>query len=277
MSLIEVDKFLAAVREIMEEKPQYRKGGSGDDRTCDCIGLIIGAIRRCGGIWKGTHGSNYAARFEVENLRKIGSVNDLKVGDWVFKAWEPTDDGWSLPEAYEYHPDQRDYYHVGVVASVAPLQIIHCTTPTVKMDTKLGKWKYAAEGKKIDMSKGGAPMETKKAIVDRPAGVEGETVNLREGPGTKYGRIEKIAFGTEIEVMKDLGEWCYVRAGEHSGYMMSNFILYEGDPDVGDVDAETGIPEEVREALREIVTMADVLKEKLEEIGDMIASVVGRG
>lgn len=120
-------------------------------------------------------------------------------------------------------------------------------------------------------------METKKAIVDRPTGVEGETVNLREGPGTKYGRIEKIAFGTEIEVMKDLGEWCYVRAGEHSGYMMSNFILYEGDPDVGDVDAETGIPEEVREALREIVTMADVLKEKLEEIGDMIASVVGRG
>lgn len=53
--------FLAAVDEINGEKPSYRLGGKATDGTCDCIGLIIGALLRCGVKWPGIHGSNWAA------------------------------------------------------------------------------------------------------------------------------------------------------------------------------------------------------------------------
>ena len=62
---ITLSSFLEKIREIASENPKYRSGGSGKDGTCDCIGLIIGAIRRAGGSWPGTHGSNYAARYET--------------------------------------------------------------------------------------------------------------------------------------------------------------------------------------------------------------------
>ena len=51
---------LTAFREQLETicatKPDYRIGGSGTDGTCDCIGLIIGAVRRFRALpgWRGT-------------------------------------------------------------------------------------------------------------------------------------------------------------------------------------------------------------------------------
>lgn len=80
-------------------------------------------------------------------VRKINDVNDLQIGDIVFKAYEPGDSGYDLPSRYKnggtyYDGDLKDYYHVGVVTSVRPLHITHMTTPTVKVDTKLGKWGY---------------------------------------------------------------------------------------------------------------------------------------
>ena len=67
-----------------------REPGDGSDGYCDCIGLIIGAIRRMGLKWTGIHGSNWAARKEVEKLEKINSVNDLSVGDLVLHLWIST-------------------------------------------------------------------------------------------------------------------------------------------------------------------------------------------
>ncbi|MBQ9632239.1 MAG: hypothetical protein IJV04_04895, partial [Lachnospiraceae bacterium] len=63
--MISVTDFLARVEQIAAEEPGYQLGHSGDDNQCDCIGLIIGAIRRAGGQWRGIHGSNYAARNEL--------------------------------------------------------------------------------------------------------------------------------------------------------------------------------------------------------------------
>lgn len=54
--MISKDKFLEKVQEITASKPTYKLGHDGSDGTCDCIGLIIGAIRRAGGSWTGTHG-----------------------------------------------------------------------------------------------------------------------------------------------------------------------------------------------------------------------------
>ena len=43
-----LEAFIAQVEAIAQASPVYRPGGDGSDGTCDCIGLVIGAIRRAG-------------------------------------------------------------------------------------------------------------------------------------------------------------------------------------------------------------------------------------
>jgi hypothetical protein len=35
---------MAAVEEIVAKAPTYRLGGDGSDGTCDCVGLLMGAM-----------------------------------------------------------------------------------------------------------------------------------------------------------------------------------------------------------------------------------------
>ena len=130
------------INEIAALKPAYRKGGSGRDGTCDCIGLIMGALRRAGGSWPGIHGTNYAARQEMTDFAPISSARDLAVGELVFKHYAPGDKQYSLPARYRRDRDQNDYYHVGLVVSVRPLRIRHMTTPGIKTDLRLGQWSH---------------------------------------------------------------------------------------------------------------------------------------
>lgn len=268
--MVGVNAFLSKVEEIRAEQPRYRLGGDGSDGTCDCIGLIIGALRRSGETWKHTHGSNYAARNQMQSIRRVKSAEELHVGEVVYKALDMMDDNWDLPASYADDPDQNDYYHVGVVTSVEPLIITHCTAPTVKQDTKLGRWEFAGKLKKVDYgeSEGIVMAEGKKAVIDRPAGVTGNTVNVRSGAGKSYGKIGTVCFGDRVDVVKDLGEWCFIQAGPLSGYVMSNFILYDGEPDTGD-DAD-GLTEEDRETLRQAM-------DRMAEALDLIGTIVGRG
>ena len=71
--MVHMDAWLRKVDEIADEGPSYQLGHDGSDGTCDCIGLIIGAIRRAGGKWTGTHGSNWAAR---NTMVSIGPVDE---------------------------------------------------------------------------------------------------------------------------------------------------------------------------------------------------------
>ena len=160
--------FLAAVDAIAAERPTYRLGGKAEDGTCDCIGLVIGALTRCGVKWPGIHGSNWAARNAMAWLLPVSDASDLTVGDIVYKARRPGETGYSLPDRYAADPDRSDYYDVGVVRSVSPLRIVHCTSPGgVVNDTKLGKWAY----------RGGLSLigEAEDTVKER-AGSETETV-----------------------------------------------------------------------------------------------------
>ena len=163
MSQIPVPSFLDAAKEIAAEKPAYRKGGSGFDGTCDCIGLIIGAIRRCGGKWPGIHGSNWAARNAVTCLNRLVSARDLSPGDLVFKSRAPRESGYSLPARYASGPDRNDYYHVGIVLSAAPLRILHMTTPTVQTVTKPGSWSHYGRCKLVGPAPQSGPEAEKKS------------------------------------------------------------------------------------------------------------------
>ena len=142
------EAFLAAVRAVLDEKPVYRTGGSGADGTCDCIGLVIGAVRRCGLAWakrgSGAHSSNWAARHRVTGLQALHGAAGLRPGQLVFKARGPGEAGYALPARYGRG---TDYYHVGVVLSARPLRIAHCTggrTNGCAVVRSLRGWTHAA-------------------------------------------------------------------------------------------------------------------------------------
>lgn len=147
-AVTEANPFVAAVLENVQRVTQYKLGGDGSrNGECDCIGLIIGAVRLMGKNWDGIHGSNYAARYKTANLAPLTGAGVLAVGNIVYKARGPKEANYDLPVRYDSHPDKLDYYHVGVVTSVAPLEITHCTnTPGgIKRDSSPGKWKYYGE------------------------------------------------------------------------------------------------------------------------------------
>ena len=236
--MISFDAVLAKVREIEAERPTYRSGGYGKDGTCDCIGLIIGAIRRAGGKWTGTHGSNYAARYEVDWLWKVSKPGDLHVGDVVFKARSPGDPGYDLPPTYANHHDQRDYYHVGVVLSVSPLDIVHCTSPdttaemmvggvktkvktSIRHDSKLGKWAYTARLNKVDYEGGRETMS--EAIYKAVVATQSGPLNIRDAPDESGKVLTKAPKGATLDVLVE-GEWMRVRYGSVEGYASGEYL-----------------------------------------------------
>ena len=215
--------FLEKVAEIADASPVYRLGGDGSDGACDCIGLIIGAIRRAGGSWTGIHGSNYAARYEMRELLPVMDAEELNPGDAVYKVRMPGETGYALPERYKNDPDQRDYYHVGVVTAVEPLEITHCTGPGIVRDTKLGKWTYRGRLEKVDYDgtsqEVGTMVQTATVVAD-----SGSKVKMRSKPSTSDGLYWEVPVGATVQVAENTGGWAKVRYGDRTGYMMEEYL-----------------------------------------------------
>jgi len=258
--MITAEQFLVRIEQIAAEEPKYLSGHDGSDGSCDCIGLIIGAIRRAGGQWRGLHGSNYAARKEVRQLRKIGGIQELRAGEAVFKSYEPGQGGYGLPARYErsgdyYDGDLRDYYHVGVVVSVNPLRIRHMTTPKPKLDKELGKWAWHGELRKIDYLGGGGDGSVK---VTYHARVIGGALNLRTGPSKEDQRITQIPDGATVTVRTEGPEWSFVEYGNMSGYVMGRFL-----EEIPKTDTETGGGETVTVSRAQLMAVYDSLGDLL--------------
>lgn len=236
-----VTLFLAKVMQIFNSNPKRREPGDGSDGFCDCIGLIIGAIRRMGLKWTGIHGSNWAARKEFQTLKKINSVSDLERGDVVLKGCAPGTKGWDLPKRYQkggkyYNGDLTDYYHAGVVESVNPLRIRHMSSK-MTLDTKLGKWNYHGKLNLLVKMAGGS-VTTPTIEPDTPtAGVKavvvaesGGTVNMRKKPSTAvWNVIARVPLGTTVEIIEPGESWATIRYGGKTGYMMAKFLDIIGD------------------------------------------------
>lgn len=217
-----LEAFIAQVEAIAQASPVYRLGGDGSDGTCDCIGLVIGAIRRAGGSWTGTHGSNYAARYEMRELLPVTDAGELCLGDVVYKARTPGQAGYALPERYKKGPDQRDYYHVGVVTAVEPLEITHCTGPGIVRDTKLGRWTYRGRLEKVDYD-GAEVVETMVQTATVVAD-SGDDVKMRSTPSKTDGLYYKVPVGATVQVASVDGEWAKVRYQDRTGYMMVEYL-----------------------------------------------------
>lgn len=249
-NMIPLSKFLNGCKRNAARIKGYKLGCNGSNGLSDCIGFPIGALALEGQKWNGTHGSNYAARYRTRNLRRITSASQLKLGELVYKHNEPGTAAWekSFPKStYKGHPDQNDYYHVGVVTSVNPLEISHCSGGGMHYDTSLGKWDYAGECTLVDYSASGSTSvvtpvaevisETAvtgpgKAVVDVP---DDTTVNIRSAASTSSKVLVKANEGTVLEVLSVSGSWARVNYSFEkvgTGYIMSKFIGQDSTVDV---------------------------------------------
>ena len=241
-----VNKYLSKVLEIFNSNPKRREPGDGSDGYCDCIGLIIGAIRRMGLKWTGIHGSNWAARKEFVKLEPIKSVSDLEEGDVVLKGCPPTKKGWNLPARYRsggryYNGDLTDYYHAGVVDKVNPLQIRHMASK-MTIDTKLDHnknsvWNYHGKLRILANAAGGnittpviepdMPTSGSRAVV---VAEKGSTVNLRKKPTSAiWNVIKRVPIGTTVDILEPGETWARIQYGTTTGYMMAEFLDIIGD------------------------------------------------
>lgn len=246
-----LQKFIDKVFVIKSLNPTYRQPGDGSDGTCDCIGLVIGALRRMGINWfsqpGAIHGTNYAVRKAVTGFEKIGSAANLKVGDVVFKAYAKGEKGWTLnkyprylPGGKYYNGDLNDYYHVGVVTSVSPLGITHMST-RCRTDNKLGEWAYHGrlnlliKAHAYDDDPEPTPTPTPPQPTPTPTPGQSATVyadnrlpvKMRMKPSTSCGIFDKLPCGTVVTLNEYGDDWCKISYGKRSGwYMMTKFLQF---------------------------------------------------
>ena len=250
-----IEKFLSMVAKIKSLNPAYKQPGDGSNGLCDCIGLIIGAIRRMGLKWKGIHGSNYAARYETVDLKYISKESDLELGDVVYKAADEhgivkkacnkgtKKHTWKLPDRYMkgksyYNGDLKDYYHVGTVTKVNPLNITHMTSPRMQVDKNLnGGWNYHGKARPIVEASGNytpapepqvpVPSTGSRAIV---VASNNSPVKMRQYPSTSCATWDKVPCGSEVEIVSPGEEWAQINYGRRKGwYMKAEFLDIIGD------------------------------------------------
>jgi len=250
---ITVAQFLSAVEQNAQRVKEYALGCDGSGGKCDCIGLIIGALELAGLQWAGTHGSNWAARNAVDDLHRIDSAGSLILGMVVFKAREPGENGYALPDKYKSSGDLRDYYHVGVVTSINPLRITHCTSVPggIKADNSLGAWRYAGKLKQVDYEQEEQPMDV---LYEAKVYAEnGYPVKLRKGPSTKEKVIEQIPCGTVVDVLEEVNaDWARISDSGVEGCMMRKFLRPVEDAPGDGQDVPGGAEIITRQELKEV-------------------------
>jgi hypothetical protein len=223
-------QFIAAVMQIAAERPTYRIGGTGKDGTCDCIGLIIGAINRVQKTVFPRKSTNYFARHEMATFEAIADA-DILPGMIVYKDCLDTgqlDDRYKPGGAF-YNGDPRDHYHAGVVLSTLPLSIVHCTSGGgvngITYDDDLSNWSHVGKMKIIEFAEDVINMdETTPAVVATP---DGNPVKLRPTPSTEQPYIAKIPNGEIVQLFADAQGWAKVVWKGLVGYCMSEFLRYD--------------------------------------------------
>ena len=247
--------FLAKVAEIAAESPMYKLGEDGSSGQCDCVGLIIGAIRRCGVRYTEIHGSNWFARHYTNALMTVTAEDDLQLGDLVYKARTPGAEGYDLPQRYNDDPDRYDYYHIGVVTGLSPLEITHCTSGGgangITTDSKLGKWRYKGQLRLITdhQTEEDLPMTTGTVTA-----ANGKPVNMRKAPNASSALVDRVPVGVAVEVASYTEEWAQISYKGRRGYMMTKYLTITGaaaDGVSGDLEARLAALEARVKALEE--------------------------
>lgn len=247
-----ISEFVANVERIAETSPTYRTGGSGKDGTCDCIGLIMGAL---GGKFD-MHSSNYFARYQMRTLDSLIDDSQLHAGSIVYKSRRDTA---QLNARYQqggryYNGDLLDYYHVGVVTAIEPLTITHCTSSGsidgIARDNSIKAWSHAGDLLAVELGEQQEETSVQKVVTTQ----NNKPVNVRVRPDKNSPKAGEVNTGETVTVTETADGWAKVRYGELTGYMMEAFLT--GAPNAGEtvniaVSRETA--EELYRALGQIL------------------------
>ena len=266
--MIGVTGFVERVEQIAARKLTYRTGGVGADGTCDCIGLVMGAMYELGHKKYDLHSTNYFARYQTMELREVKKESELFVGQLLFSARESTD---KLADRYKpgsahYNGDMLDYYHVEVVTSKKPLRIVECTqygsVDGIEVSTKLGGKRYGGKlrGVLYDAEDtGGMYVETEEetvALYKARVVTQTDPLTLRAtANGRKIGKIPK---GETVEVFSG-GEWSRVRWGDAMGYVASEYLEV--------IEEEASLPENQLD-VSALITIIDSEGNRFTPVGD---------
>lgn len=230
---MDVKAFLNAVLAIAERRPAYREGGTGADGTCDCIGLVMGAMYAGGKDKYPLHSTNYFARYETDDLDVLDSADQLKRGMLVYKARA---DIAKLNARYQpggryYTGDLLDYYHVGVVLETNPLSIVHCTSTNnvngITYDSRISGWTCCGTAKGLGVEATAQDSaEPGQAIVTAESG---STVNMRVRPDKAAPLVMRVPIGVSVAVEENADGWAKIRFENQTGYMMNRYLQEKND------------------------------------------------
>lgn len=279
---VSLTEFLELNNEIRDEEPVYDNGGTGADGTCDCIGMIMGAMYRAGQSKYALHSTNYFARSQTVDPIDNLTVDDLIVGMVVYKYRNSRESGYNLPirnqvGGRDYNGDLRDYYHVGVVMSISPLVIMHCTSSGgvngITTDSKLGQWKYGGKLKHVDYDDYDESEATIVGLAGKTCTVVSDgALNLRKTANKSGTRIMQIPEGEQVYCYTDTGTWAKVKydANEKSnvGYVMSKYLdeAEDQDGDTGETDETNSADEDGTVTLHLTAEEAETLKSILQKL-----------
>lgn len=240
MKMITPEMYVEGVNSIYVEQQTYRTGGDGSDGTCDCIGMCRGGSEREGVTdIKNFRGTNQAARKTIEDLRPIVGTSDLKLGAVVLKTRDKDDKSMPLPDRYrkggaDY--DERwgetNFTHIGTVTGVYPLEITHMTSPTAKKDKSLGSWRYSGWLPWVMKEPAEDPAEDDEPEHEwaRVTAKSGSTVKMRAKPSTSCRLYWDVPVGSSVMILERGEIWTHIVWAGQSGYMMTQFLQFEGDP-----------------------------------------------
>lgn len=249
---MKVSSFLEYVQKNVNRVKAYELGHDGSDGKCDCIGLIIGALRMGGVKWPWTHGSNYTARSRMRWMKPLDRLSDLRLGQLVYKAKDPGNSGYALPDKYKSGDDLRDYYHVGVVTDVNPVVITNCTGVAggIQYAKTLGNWNWYGEMDLVEYGEEGTEVDNTTMYVTSG---NGGPVKLRMNPNKDAGWYDQLPVGTKVEVLPwEHAEWYKVYVDGLYGYMLKGFLTAK-PPDGVEAEADDVhliLPRETAEKLK---------------------------
>lgn len=268
--MIGVSAFIAKIREIAARPLTYRTGGIGKDGTCDCIGLIMGAMYALGHKKYDLHSTNYFARFQTFELKKV-TERDFSPGMILYRARESTgklNDRYK-PGGAHYTSDMLDYYHVLVVTGVKPLEIIECT--------EYGNVTGIVVSRKPSGSYYGGKLrgvlyedyvercnEEEKTMYKAIVNTEKDPLRVREWPetGTILGTVPK---GRTVDVLAEAGDgWPKIRYNELMGYVSEEYIqpVYKTQAETNTDTAAT--EEKTKERTETVLVRSDGVTMRIE-------------
>lgn len=266
--MIDAAEFSERVEEIASRRLIYRIGGVGKDGTCDCIGLIMGAMYELGHKGYDLHSTNYFARYQMMELKKA-SEKELFVGQLLYRARTNQDklNARYLPGGRYYTGDLLDYYHVGVVTSAKPLKIIECTeygnATGIVINTGFKNWHYGGRLRGVLYDGIGETAREENVAMGKATVVtKSGALNIREWPkdGPVIGEAPK---GALVEMLDEQeAGWPRIRYGNVVGYASSAYLNMAGQEEKTPGQTENAGNAEV------VVTIIDSAGNRFQPYGD---------